>query len=125
MVGLHPQVPAAVRGHSTFEWLRAGALLLWHFNWERVFPNALTVIGRDDALEPCSGLYTDVRGVGRIYQMTLEGAVWKMWRTSPDFSQRMTGTLSADGHTITARGELSRAGSTWEPDLDVVYTRRR
>jgi hypothetical protein len=126
MVGTHPHLPSSVQGHSTFEWLREGALLVWHFNWEdgKGIPNAYSVIGQDDALEPCSMLYTDERGVARIYQMTLADGVWKMWRESTGFSQRMTGTFSADGNTITWQGELSRDGSTWEPDLMVTYTRK-
>ena len=127
MVGTHPKLPAAVPGHSSFEWLREGALLLWHFDWEhgQGIPSAFSIIGHDDAVEPCTMLYTDERGVARIYQMSLAGGVWKMWRASPDFSQRMTGTFSADGHTITWQGELSRDGTHWEPDLSVTYTRKR
>ena len=127
MTGTHPQLPAAAQGHSSFEWLRAGALLAWHFDWEpgQGVPSAYSVIGHDDAIDACAMLYTDVRGVARIYQMTLAGGIWKMWRESPDFSQRMTGTISADGNTITWGGELSRDGSTWEPDLHVTYTRQQ
>src|SRR5690242_6164279 len=95
-VGTHPQLPSAVHGHSTFEWLREGALLIWHFDWEhgQGIPSAFSVIGHDDALEPCSMLYSDERGVARIYQMSLEAGIWKMWRKSSGFSQRMTGTFS-------------------------------
>jgi hypothetical protein len=126
MVGTHPALPSVVHGHSSFEWLREGALLAWHFNWERGggIPSAFNIIGHDDAAEPCSMFYTDERGVARIYQMSLVGGVWQMWRFSPDFSQRMTGTFSDDGHTITWQGELSRDGSTWEPDLSVTYTKK-
>jgi hypothetical protein len=127
MVGTHPALPAAVSGTSTFEWLREGALLAWDFDWEsgQKIPSAFSVIGHDDARESCSMLYTDERGVARIYQMSLESGLWKMWRESPDFSQRMTGTFSDDSHTITWRGEMSRDGSTWEPDLSVIFTRVR
>jgi hypothetical protein len=127
MVGTHPQLPSAVNGHSTFEWLREGALLTWQFDWEddKGIPSAFSVIGHDDAVEACSMLYTDERGVARIYQMSLTGGVWKMWRESSDFSQRMTGTFSDDGNTIIWRGELSHDGSHWEEDLSVTYTRKR
>jgi hypothetical protein len=127
MVGVHPYLPSAVHGSSSFEWLKEGALLVWHFDWERgqEIPNAFNIIGHDDAAEPCSVLYTDERGVARIYQMSLADGVWKMWRDSPDFSQRMTGTFSADGNTITTHGEMSRDGSTWEKDLSVTYTRKQ
>jgi hypothetical protein len=126
MVGTHPELPSPVQGHSSFEWLVEGALLLWHFDWERGggIPSSLSVIGHDDSVETCSMLYADERGVARIYQMSLEGSVWKMWRESPDFSQRMTGTVSSDGSIISCHGELSRDGSHWEQDLDVTYTRK-
>jgi len=69
-------------------------------------------------------LYADERGVRRIYQMRLEGSVWKMWRDCPGFSQRMTGTFSDDSNSITCHGEMSYDGSTWQPDLSVRYTRK-
>jgi len=125
MVGTHPEFPSEAHGHSSFEWLMQGALLVWHFNWERGGPpSALSVIGHDEQVETCSMLYSDERGVARIYQMSLEGGVWKMWRDSPDFSQRVTGTVSSDGNTITCHGELSWDGSNWEQDLSVTYTRK-
>jgi hypothetical protein len=126
MVGKHPAFPSAAAGLSTFEWLREGALLVWRFEWHPPGPpSALSVIGRDDAVEPCSMLYADERGVSRIYKMSLEGSVWRMWRDTSDFSQRITGTFSEDGNSITSHGELSRDGSTWEQDLSVTYTRKR
>jgi len=126
MVGTHPALPSAVHGHSSFEWLVEGALLVWHFDWEHGggVPSGLGVIGHDDSVETCCMLYSDERGVARILQMSLEGSVWRMWRDSPGFSQRMRGTFSKDGNTITVHGELSRDGSAWEQDLDVTYTRK-
>ncbi len=126
MVGTHPGFPAPVQGQSTFEWLVEGALLIWRFNWEPGGPpNAISVIGHDDAGKACTMLYSDERGVARIYQMSLEIGVWKMWRDSPGFLQRVTAMFSADGTTITGHGERSRDGTTWEQDLDVTYTRKR
>ena len=123
-VGTHPAFTAPAHGSSSFEWLVEGSLLAWHFDWQPPGPpSAVGVLGRDDASEPCVLLYGDERGVARIYQASLEGGVWRMWRDSPGFSQRMTGTISADGNGIEVRGELSRDGSTWEPDLTVAYTR--
>lgn len=125
MVGSHPAFASAAHGASSFEWLVKGALLLWHFDWDQPGPpSAVSVIGRDDSVATCSILYSDERGVGRIYETSLEGGVWRMWRDSPGFSQRMTGRFSDDGSTINVRGELSRDGSLWEGDLDVIYTRQ-
>lgn len=124
-VGTHPGFPSAVHGHSTFKWLVEGALLEWHFGWESHGPpSAISVIGHDDAAQSATMLYSDERGVARIYMMTLEDGVWKMWRDSPGFSQRTIGRITDDGNTITVRGELSRDGANWERDLDVTYTRQ-
>lgn len=125
-VGTHPMIPNDVHGQSTFEWLKDGALLVWRFEWEpgQPVPSAYSIIGHDDEGGPGTMLYTDVRGVARIYKMTLDDGVWKMWRESADFAQRMTGTFSADGQTITWQGEMQRKGAAWEPDLRVVFTRK-
>jgi hypothetical protein len=124
-VGIHPLFPSAAHGLASFTWLNDDALLVWRFDWDPPGPpSAVSVIGRDDSVEACSMLYADERGVARIYQTTLEDRVWKMWRDSPGFSQRMTSVLSDDGNSISSYGELSRDGSGWEQDLNVTYTRR-
>jgi len=126
MLGTHPALPSSACGHSSFEWLVKDALLVWHFDWDHPdIPNAISVIGHDDTGTACTMLYADERGVSRIYQMSLDDGVWKMWRESEGFSQRMTGAFSDDGKTINVHGELSRDGSQWEQDLGVTYTRRQ
>lgn len=127
MAGIHPAFPSAVHGHSSFAWLMEGSLLVWHFEWEPPGPpSAISVIGHDDeAVDTCTMLYADERGVARIYRLRLADGVWTMWRESPGFSQRITGKLSADGNTIASHGELSRDGARWEQDLDVMYTRKQ
>lgn len=125
-VGTHPLFASPVRGHSSFEWLEGEALLRWHSTFERPGPpHAISVIGGDDSLETYHMLYSDERGVSRIYETSLEDGVWKFWRNAPGFSQRFTAAFSDDGNTITGHGELSRDGSNWEPDLDVTYTKIR
>ena len=49
--------------------------------------------------------------------------VWKLWRDSPDFSQRFTGTFSDDGKTITGRWENLSDRSNWEHDFDLMYVK--
>ena len=126
MLGTHPAFPSAAHGSSTFEWFVEDALLIWHFDWEQPGPpSAVSVIGRDDSADACCVLYSDERGVGRIYQMTLGDGVWKMWRESEGFSQRMSGTVSDDGKTIRVQGQLSHDGLNWERDLDITYSRQK
>jgi hypothetical protein len=66
-------------------------------------------------------LYSDSRGVARLYQMSLRDGVWKLWRDDPEFAQRFNGTFSEDGRTITGAWEKCRDGKTWEHDFDLIY----
>jgi hypothetical protein len=58
-------------------------------------------------------LYTDVRNVCRIYQMSTGSGEWKLWREGEPFNQRFTATISEDGaptHTRCRRLRTSTAG---------------
>ena len=68
-------------------------------------PLASWVIGRDAALPGYTVLYTDDRGVSRVYEMSLAGDQWKIWRNDPDFSQRFEATLSPDRQSVAGRWE--------------------
>lgn len=104
----------------TFEWQLGGAVLV-----EDMSGNATWIIGRDESVASYSVLYFDARGVSRIYEMTLEDGVWKIWRDAPGFSQRFTGIFSDDRNSIAARWEICTDGSNWEHDFDVTYKRIR
>jgi hypothetical protein len=126
-VGTHPLVPGTTfHGHTTFDWLEAGAFLIMHSSIdEPEIPNGVAIFGSDDSTEEGSMLYFDERGVSREYKWTMVGNLWRRWRTAPGFSQRMVGTLLDGGRTIVSKGELSKDGSTWEPDLELTYARVR
>jgi predicted lactoylglutathione lyase len=83
-----------------------------------------------DARRPGAYLqhYFDSRGVVRLYEMTLDGDLWTLSRTTADFSplelaQRFTGRFSADGGTITGRWENSPDGADWRLDFRLTYRR--
>jgi hypothetical protein len=124
-VGTHPLVPGTTfHGRTTFEWLEGGAFLIMHSEIdEPEIPSGIAIFGTDDTTGECSMLYFDERGVSRRYEVSLEANVWKWWRNTPDFSQRFAGTIAADGRTICGEGKLSRDGASWEPDLQLTYTR--
>lgn len=124
-VGTHPLVPGTTfHGRTSFEWLAGGAFLLMRSEIdEPEIPSGIAIIGSDDSTGEWSMLYFDERGVSRRYQVSLERQLWKWWRNAPDLSQRFTGVITADGRTIMSRGELSRDGVNWEPDLELTYTR--
>jgi hypothetical protein len=119
-----PDPSAVVPGRTTFDWLEGGGFLTQHSEVADIrFPRGVAILGPDDSAETYGMLYFDSRGVSRIYQMSLQGNVWKVWRDFPGFSQRFTGTFSDDRNTITARWEKSSDGSNWELDFNLTYTR--
>jgi hypothetical protein len=124
-VGTHPLVPGTTfHGRTSFAWIEGGAFLIMHSQInEPEIPSGIAVFGSDDATGECSMLYFDERGVSRRYEVSIQNNVWKWWRNAPGFSQRFTGRIAADGRTIVSRGELSRDGARWEPDLELTYTR--
>jgi hypothetical protein len=88
-------------------------------------PDAVWLISRDESTPNYVVLYYDTRKVSRVYEMSFSDDTWKMWRNSPDFSQRFEGRVGQDRNTITAHWEKSDDGSTWEHDFDVTYTKAR
>lgn len=116
------------------EWMPGRRFLVQH--WEVPAPEALdriAIFGFDSGRDIFLQHYFDSRGVARVYEISLDGGVWRLSRTSADFSpldfspldfsQRFTGTFSDDGDTIEARWEISRDRSTWEHDFDLTYRR--
>ena len=124
-VGTHPLVPAKTfHGRTAFAWLEGGAFLIMHSEIdEPEIPSGIAVFGTDDTSGECSMLYFDERGVSRRYETRIHGNEWQWWRSAPGFSQRFAGTISSDGRTIVSRGEFSRDGEHWEPDLALTYSR--
>ena len=124
-IGTHPLVPGTTfHGRTSFAWIEGGAFLIMHSQIdEPEIPSAIAIFGSDDATGECTMLYFDERGVSRRYVVSVRDNVLRWWRDAPGFSQRNTSTISADGRTIASRGEYSRDGTTWEPDLELTYTR--
>ena len=124
-------VPDGVTGRVVFEWMSGGRFLVER--WEVPVPEApdgLAVIGFDEDRGAILQHYFDSRGVARIYAMSLEDGVWKLWRDAPDFSpldfaQRFTGRFSDDGARIAGIWEIAHDGVTWEKDFDLDYIRVR
>jgi hypothetical protein len=112
-----------------FEWLDGGPFLVERWRLDLLEPlegtptSGTSIIGCDEAKRTYVQLYTDDRGVCRVYAMGLRGGEWMLRREGPPFAQRFSGTFSADGTTITGRWELAEDGEDWKTDFDVTYTR--
>ena len=93
-----------IRGEMTFQWLDGHRLLIQHSHYDHaVIPDAIAVFGvLDDQL---SVHYYDSRGVHRIFTLSFVDGTLRYARSAPapDFSQRVTLTVSGDGNTITGR----------------------
>jgi hypothetical protein len=123
--------PVDAGANVSFEWLPEKRFLIER--WEVPIPEApdgIAVIGADPNSDGTYlQHYFDSRGVARVYRMSLENGVWKLWRDEPDlspldFSQRFTGTFDDDGKTITGRWEICHDGETWEHDFDLTYLKQ-
>jgi hypothetical protein len=109
---------------ATFEWLEGNQLVLERSTVEMPeAPDGICVIGCDAANGTYYQLYTDDRGVCRVYDMSIGNGEWKLSREGPPFDQRFTATISDDGNRIEGRWEAAKGGSNWETDFDLVYTR--
>jgi hypothetical protein len=92
--------------------------------WEINSPLPVTaIIGLDDATGDFTMLFGDGRGVRRVYAMTMDEGVLRMWRAEPGLHQRFSATLSADGKALAGAWEASEDGVDWKHDFDVTYTR--
>jgi hypothetical protein len=120
-----PRPSDTVKGPVSFEWVQDGAFLLMRQGDKPPSPPAARwLISRDDSAPDYTVLYYDARGVSRVYHMSFEDGVWRIWRSAPGFSQRFEGRFSDDGNTMTAAWEKSFDGTQWEHDFNVTYRRR-
>ena len=121
-------------GMTSFEWFERGAFLIQRADgkaapgapaeWTTNSPFPTTAIfGLDDTSERFSMIYADSRDVFRVYEMTLEHGLWKIWREAPGFSQRFSGQFNGDASVIEAAWEISTDGITWSRDFDLSYIR--
>jgi hypothetical protein len=121
--GSHPELPDAIHGGATFEWLDGERFLIFRAQYDHPrIPDAVAVTGITDGR--LSMHYFDSRGVHRVYAVDMGPGTWSFRLDTPEFSQRFTGTFGDGGDTITGRGRYSQDGSTWNEDLALTYRRR-
>ncbi len=109
-------------GRTIFEWLEGRFFLTQRFiNEHPAAPSGIAIIGAGPNQGTFTQHYYDSRGVARIYQMSLDGRAWKLWREAPGFWQRYTGLISGDGNTITGTWEWSADGQEWKHDFGLTY----
>ncbi len=109
-------------GTATFEWHPSRAHVVQTTGAPGA-PRSVSIMGCDPAQGTYVQLYSDDRGVCRIYDMRLDGDEWSLERVAEPFPQRFTGAFSADGHTISGRWEKAEDGTTFTLDFFLTYRR--
>ena len=109
---------------ATFEWHDSGAHLIER-SWVEMpeAPNGISVMGCDAANGTYYQLYSDDRGVCRIYEMSIGDGAWSLRREGAPFAQRFTATFEDGGDTIAGRWERALDGGAYELDFELIYRR--
>lgn len=123
--GTHPLVPdTTFHGRTSFAWHEGGAFIVMRSEIdEPEIPDAVAVIGSDDAAGTLTMLYFDEREVSRNYTVEVSEATVSWHRDEAGFAQRMVLSVSPDGTRLDARGTMARDGGPWEQDLQLSYER--
>ena len=109
---------------ATFEWHESRAHLVERTTAELPeAPDSTSIIGCDGASGTYFQLYSDERGVCRVYEMSIGGGEWMLWREGEPFSQRFTARISDDGNTITGRWEMAEDSTDYVTDFDLTFRR--
>jgi hypothetical protein len=110
------------QGRASFQWHPSGAHLV-----QRTIidvpdaPDSTSIIGCDAANGSFVQLYSDERGVCRIYSMSIDGSEWILQRDGDPFPQRFVGKFGDDARTISGRWEKAEDGSSFAIDFYLTY----
>src|SRR5437660_333691 len=111
-------------GQVHFKWIEdAAALAILIGGGDNASPAARMIIGGDQDEDHYTVLYSDDRGVARVYRMSFDGQLWQMWRDNPSFAQRFEASLSDDGSRMTGHWAKAVDGGPMEHDFNVEYSR--
>jgi hypothetical protein len=109
---------------TSFEWHDSGAHLVQRASIPaEEAPDSISIIGCDAANGAYYQLYSDDRGICRVYEMSIEDDQWKLWRDGQPFSQRFTARVEDGGRRILGRWEIAEDGTNYRTDFDLTYTR--
>ena len=109
---------------ATIEWLDSGAHIVERSTVEMPeAPDGVKVMGCDAANGTYYQLYSDDRGVCRVYEMSIGEDGWKLWREGEPFPQRFTSRFEDGGDTIAGRWEKAEDGTSYDTDFELIYRR--
>jgi hypothetical protein len=110
------------QGRASFQWHPSGAHLVQRtvINMPGA-PDSTSIIGCDAASGSFVQLYSDERGVCRIYSMRIDGSEWILQRDGDPFPQRFVGKFGDDARTISGCWEKAEDGSSFAIDFYLTY----
>ena len=123
----HPHLePNPITGTTVFEWMNDAYIVQRTHIDKSEFPSYTSIYDWDPATGQYVDHYFDSRGVTRLYAMSLEDGVWKLWRDKADFTpldfyQRFTATIDDNKTQIDMNLEMSDDGVNWEHDFKQVF----
>jgi len=108
----------------SFEWHPSKAHLIQRTTIDVTgAPDSISIIGCDAANGTYVQLYSDERGVCRIYDMSIDRRQWTLARDGEPFPQRWSATVSDDANTITGKWEKAEDGKNFTVDFSLTYHR--
>jgi hypothetical protein len=111
-------------GRASFAWHESGGHLIARTSFGVPgAPNSLCIIGCDAANGTYVQLYSDDRGVSRVYDMSISASTWKLWRHGQPFPQRFTASIEDGGRRMVAQWEKAEDGTTYTTDFHLTYLR--
>ncbi len=115
-------LPWPGQGRASFQWHPSGAHLVQRITIDVPgVPDSTSIIGCDGASGTFAQLYSDERGVCRIYSMRMDGSEWILQRDGDPFPQRFVGRISDDARTISGRWEKAEDGADFAIDFYLTY----
>ena len=117
-----PDANAIIKARASFEWFEEGEfLILRQGTKNKETPWAIWFIGHDKDAQNYTVFYIDDQQSSRVYEMSFENRIWKIWRNGPQFMQRFTGEINKDKNIISGYWEKSVDGKNWEHDFHLTY----
>ncbi len=107
---------------ATFEWHDSGAHVIERSTVEMAeAPNGISIMGCDAANGTYYQLYSDDRGVCRVYEMIIGDGEWKLWREGepfpPAFHRQVRGRRQHDRRPLGVGGGRRKLRDRLRPHL--------
>ncbi len=124
LLAASPDGQALGEGRASVTWHESGAHLIARTSLDAPgAPSSLSIIGCDAANGTYFQLYSDDRGISRVYEMSIGDGTWKLWRNGQPFPQRFTASIAHDGRRIVAQWEKAEHGPGYTTDFHLTYIR--